>query len=148
MASADEQYSDDSLHRILTECRTIAMVGASDDPARDSHGVMRYLQQNGYRVIPVNPTIAGDELLGEVAYSALADIPHSFDLVDVFRKVEAVPGIVDEVLSLREEKEIQVLWLQLGIADTEAAERARAGDITVVMNRCLKIEHSRLMRRS
>lgn len=148
MASVDEQYSDDSLRRLLTECRTIAMVGASDDPARDSHGVMRYLQQNGYRVIPVNPTIAGDELLGEVAYSALADIPHSFDLVDVFRKVEAVPGIVDEVIALRKEKGIQALWLQLRIADTKAAERAHAAGITVVMNRCIKIEHGRLMRRS
>ncbi len=146
MASVDEQYSDDRLRRLLTECRTIAMVGASDDPARDSHGVMHYLQQSGYRVIPVNPNIAGDELHGEVAYSALADIPHSFDLVDVFRKVEAVPGIVDELLSLREQRGIQALWLQLGIADTKAAERARAAGITVVMNRCIKIEHGRLMR--
>ena len=145
MASLDEQYSDDSLRLLLTECRTIAMVGASDDPARDSHGVMRYLQQNGYRVIPVNPGIAGDELLGEVAYSALADIPHSFDLVDVFRKVEAVPDIVDEVISLRKEKGVKALWLQLRIADTKAAERARAAGITVVMNRCIKIEHGRLM---
>lgn len=145
MASVDEQYSDDSLRRLLTECRTIAMVGASDDPSRDSHGVMRYLQQNGYRVIPVNPTITGDELLGEVAYGALGDIPHSFDLVDVFRKVEAVPGIVDEVIALREEKKIQALWLQLRIADINAAERARAAGITVVMNRCIKIEHRRLL---
>ncbi len=147
MASVDEQYSDDSLRRLLTECRTIAMVGASDDPARDSHGVMRYLQQNGYRVIPVNPTIAGDELLGEVACSALADIPHSFDLVNVFRKVEAVPGIVDEVIALGKDKGVQALWLQLRIADTKAAERARAAGITVVMNRCIKIEHGRLMGR-
>jgi len=148
MQDADEHYSDDDLHRILSDCRAIAMVGASTNPERDSHGVMRYLQQNGYRVIPVNPAIAGRELHGEVAYSTLADIPDSFDLVDVFRKVEAVPGIVDEVFSLREKKGVQVLWLQLGIADIKAAERARAGGITVVMNRCLKIEHSRLMRRS
>ena len=145
MASVDEQYSDDSLRRLLTECRTIAMVGASDDPARDSHGVMRYLQQSGYRVLPVNPTIAGNELRGEVAYGALADIPHSFDLVDVFRKVVAVPGIVDEVIALRKEKGIQALWLQLRIADAKAAERARAAGITVVMNRCIKIEHGRLL---
>jgi predicted CoA-binding protein len=138
----DENH-DAVLQKILRETETIAMIGASQRGDRDSHRVMRYLQQQGYRVIPVNPTLnPGASVLGETVYASLADIPDTFQLVDVFRRSDAVAGIVDEVLALAEQP--AVLWLQLGVVDEAAAARARAAGIEVVMDRCLKIEHARL----
>lgn len=136
---------DETLARILRECRTIAMVGASPKPGRASHGVMRYLKEQGYRVIPVNPAVAGDTLLGETAYASLADVPDEFELVDVFRKADAVAGVVDEVLALENRKALRVLWLQLGVIDRDAAARARDAGLEVVMDRCIRIEHGRLL---
>jgi predicted CoA-binding protein len=129
----------------LVDTKTIAMIGASAKPERASNRVMLYLQQAGYRVIPVNPGLEGQELFGETAYASLANIPVHIDMIDVFRRVDAIPGIVDELLSLAVAKGIRYLWLQLDIYDEESATRARDAGLTVVMDRCPKIEHSRLM---
>ncbi|ANO50861.1 CoA-binding protein [Woeseia oceani] len=143
MSSAQDEYDDNELRRILDDTDTIAMLGASPRGNRDSHRVMRYLQQKGYRVIPVNPTLDADQtILGERVYAALADIPDEFQMVDVFRRSDAVAGIVDELLALRNKPAF--LWLQLGVSDVNAANKAEDAGIEVVMDRCLKIEHSRL----
>lgn len=135
---------DATLRHILDHTDTIAMIGASPRGNRDSHRVMRYLQQHGYRVIPVNPTLEADQtVLGEKVYASLADIPDHYQMVDVFRKADAVSEVIDEVLAL--ERKPDFLWLQLGVVDEEAAERARSAGITVVMDRCVKIEHGRLL---
>ncbi|HXP95492.1 MAG TPA: CoA-binding protein, partial [Telmatospirillum sp.] len=110
-------YSDAELRRILSSVKTIAMVGASANPERPSHEVMAFLQGKGYRVIPVNPGLGGQQLLGEVVFSRLADMPVSVDMVDVFRASEAVPGIVDEAIAIG----ARVLWTQLGVRHDEAA---------------------------
>lgn len=132
--------SDDRLRALLGEATTIAMVGASGNPERPSHGVMQHLQQAGFRVIPVNPRES--TILGETCYAALAAIPVSVDIVDVFRKPEETPGIADEAVSIR----AKVLWLQSGIANDDAATRAQAGGLTVVMDACLAATQRRLVR--
>jgi len=137
------RMSDDELRRILDATRTIAMIGASADSERDSHRVMRYLQQHGFRVVPVNPTVEeGTMIHGERVRAGLADIPETFELVDVFRKPAAVAGVVDEVLAL--DRRPQTLWLQLGVVDEDAAEAACRGGLDVVMDRCIMQEHRRL----
>lgn len=140
-----ESYSDADLSRILGQTRTIAMIGASPDPERHSHRVMEYLQANGYRVIPVNPGAAGEAVLGETVVASIADVPAPVEMVDVFRRPDAVPGVVDEVLAVAADKGIRFLWLQLGLGDAAAAARAREAGLEVVMNRCLKIEYGRLV---
>ncbi len=139
-ATADEYYSDALLRRVLQESRIIAMVGASADWKRPSSFAMKYLQGKGFRVIPVNPGRAGTEILGEMTYAKLADIPDKIDMVDIFRKPEAVGEVVDEALELG----IPIIWMQLGIRNAEAAARAEAAGATVIMNRCVKIEYGRL----
>ena len=126
--------------RIARETRTIAVVGLSPKPDRPSHGVARFLQARGYRVIPVNPGHAGESILGETTYAALSDIPKDadVDMVDIFRRSEAVPAIVDEALA--ELPALQTIWMQIGVMHAEAAEKARAAGKTVVQNRCPKIE--------
>jgi len=144
MSDDKEHYEDDDLRRILGDTDTIAMIGASQRGDRDSHRVMRYLQKQGYRVIPVNPTLDDNAtILGERVYASLADVPPSYQMVDVFRRSDAVSGIVDEVLAL--EQKPAFLWLQLGVVDQAAADRARDAGIEVVMDRCVKIEHGRLL---
>jgi predicted CoA-binding protein len=135
-----DQYRDDLLLDILRNSRTIAMVGASPNPARPSNGVMRYLLEHGYRVIPVNPGHVGSKIAGETAYARLAEVPEPIDIVDVFRRTEFAGGIVDEALRLSPLP--KVIWMQLGIRDDAAAGRAEAAGLTVIMNRCIKIEHS------
>lgn len=137
-------YDDDLLRGILAEVRIIAMVGASPDWNRPSYFAMKYLQTKGYRVIPVNPKVAGDEILGERVYAGLAEIPGRFDMVDIFRSSAHAGAIVDEAIPLKEEKGIRVIWMQLGVRDDAAAARAEAAGITVVMDRCPKIEYGRL----
>jgi predicted CoA-binding protein len=144
-------YSDAHLLSILERVRTIAMVGASADWRRPSYFAMKYLQEKGYRVIPINPKVAaqpGDEgrILGERAYPSLREAPAPIDMVDVFRSSEAAREIVDEAIAVAKEKGIWVVWMQLGVVNEEAARRAEAAGLTVVMNRCPKIEWSRLHR--
>jgi predicted CoA-binding protein len=147
-AMTKESYSTDDILRVLTDTRTIAMIGASPDPAKASHGVMRYLQRAGYRVIPVNPTAMGQDILGERVFAKLAEIPHPFEMINVFRRSVAIRGIVDELLPLIGNKGIRYLWLQLRICDAESAARARSAGVEVIMDRCLRTEHRRLIARS
>ncbi len=135
-----DQYSDDYLRGVLAGVRTIAMVGASEHWNRPSFFAMKYLQDKGYRVIPVNPQAKGEEILGEKVYADLADIPEKIDMVDIFRRAEAVPGIVDQAIA----KGAKVVWMQLGVRHDQAAAKAEAAGLKVVMNRCPKIEYSRL----
>jgi O-acetylhomoserine (thiol)-lyase len=133
-------YTDAKIRRILSTVRTIAMVGASTNWNRPSYFVMKYLQGKGYRVVPVNPSAAGQELQGEPVYASLRDIPDPIDMVDVFRPAEAVPPIVEDAIAIG----AKVVWMQLGIRNDEAAARAVAAGIEVIMNRCPKIEFGRL----
>src|SRR5947209_14450761 len=133
-------YSDAQLRAILERVKTIAMVGASSNWNRPSYFVMKYLQGKGYRVIPVNLGIAGQELLGEKIYASLRDIPDSIDMVDVFRPSKDAPGIVKDAIAIR----APVVWMQLGIRNDEAAALGEAAGIEIIMNRCPKIEFGRL----
>ena len=135
-----EQYTDAYLRGILNSVRTIAMVGASEHWNRPSFFAMKYLQDKGYRVIPVNPQAKGEEILGEKVYRDLAEVPETIDMVDIFRRAEAVPEIVDEAIA----KGAKVVWMQLGVRHDAAARKAEAAGLKVVMNRCPKIEYSRL----
>jgi len=137
-------YSNAELLAILRDTRTIAMVGASPKWNRPSFFAMKYLQEKGYRVIPVNPGVAGKEILGETVYASLSEIPGRFEMVDIFRNSEAAGPITDEAIAVAEEKGIKVIWMQLGVINEEAAARARAAGLAVVMDRCPKIEFGRL----
>jgi predicted CoA-binding protein len=134
--------TDADLRRILTGTRTIALLGASANPARPSHHVMEFLLAHGYRVHPVNPGLAGQSLLGQTVYAQLADIPGPVDMVDMFRASDSAPKVVEEMLALPARP--KVLWMQLGVHHAEAAARAEAAGIEVVMNRCPAIELPRL----
>jgi uncharacterized protein len=127
--------------RLLQENKTIAMVGLSADPMRPSHFAAIYMQSEGYEIIPVNPRLAGQQILGETVYASLLDIPkdRKVDIVDVFRKSEDVPAVLDEAIQIG----APVFWMQLGIVNEDAAARARSAGMDVVMNRCVKIEHAR-----
>ena len=133
-------YSDAQIRSILERVKTIAMVGASSNWNRPSYFVMKYLQGKGYRVIPVNPGIAGQILLGETVYAALADIPAPVDMVDIFRPAAEATGIVNQAIAIK----APVVWLQLGLRNDEAAALAEAAGIEMIMNRCPKIEFGRL----
>lgn len=130
---------DEDIAQLLTEARTIALVGASDRPDRASHGVMRFLLAQGYQVTPVNPALAGQELLGEKVVATLAEAG-PVDLVDIFRNSEAAGPIVDEAIELG----AKAVWMQLGVINPEAAARAEAAGLNVVMDHCPKIEIPRL----
>ena len=140
----DLGYSDAYLRGILHAVRTIAMVGVSPYWNRPSYFAMKYLQQKGYRVIPVNPRAAGDEILGETCYASLAEVPVKIDMVDIFRNAEEAGEVLDEAIKVKDEKGIKVVWMQLGIRNDAAAARGQAAGLTVVMNRCPKIEYGRL----
>ena len=133
-------YPDAYLRDILVSVRTIAVVGASPRAHRPSHGVMRYLQRQGYRTIPVNPFAAGGTILGERCHAALAEIGERVDMVDVFRRSEAAGAAVDQAIAIG----AKVVWLQLGVIDAAAAARAEARGLKVVMDRCPAIEIPRL----
>jgi predicted CoA-binding protein len=135
--------SNEEINSVLNNHKTVAIVGLSRDPAKASHRVARYLQSVGYRVIPVNPF--ADEILGEKAYNSLLEVPETIEIVDIFRPSEDVPPIVEEAIQLKKKRGIpNVIWMQLGIVNEEAAERAREAGFTVVMNRCIMVEHRRL----
>ena len=139
-----DDYSDRRIRTILANVRTIAMVGASTLWRRPSYYAMKYLQKRGYRVIPVNPTRAGAELLGENVYPDLASIPGNVDMVDIFRPSQEAIDITKDVIVNKDEKGIEVLWMQLSVRNDEAARLAEAAGLVVVMDRCPKIEYARL----
>ncbi len=137
--------SDDAIQTILDDTRHIAVVGFSDKPERASYGVARYLANAGFSVLGINPALAGQNVDGIDVYASLGDVPGNIDIVDVFRRKDAIPGVTDEVLRLANERGIHTLWLQLDLIDPASADRARDNGLTVVMDRCLKIEHARLL---
>ncbi|WP_420409046.1 CoA-binding protein [Hoeflea sp.] len=137
-----DKYENGYIADLLHSVKTVAVVGASANEVRPSFFVMKYMLDKGYRVIPVNPGQAGNLILGQMTYARLSDIPEPVDMVDVFRASDAVPGIVDEVLALKPLP--KVIWMQLTVRHDEAAARAEAAGIKVVMNRCPKIEYARL----
>ncbi|WP_377512867.1 CoA-binding protein [Octadecabacter sp. R77987] len=136
-------YSDDLIIDVLTRVKTIAVVGFSGNPDRPSHRVAKFLQSRGYRIVPVNPGLAGQTQLGETVYATLADIPFDVDMVDVFRQSAAVAGIVDAALARW--PDLDVIWTQLDVRDDAAAATAQARGVTVIQNRCPAIEIPRLM---
>jgi thioredoxin len=139
--------SDEDIAQILTEYRTVAVVGLSADPSKYSHVVAGFLQSKGWRIIPVNPNV--EEVLGEKSYKSLADLPLSVqrevEVVDIFRRSEDVPPIVDQAIRLKQKSgKPYVVWMQLGIVNEEAAARARKAGLTVVMDKCMKVETQRV----
>jgi len=125
----------DRITELLKSAKTIAVVGLSDSPLRTSYGVSQYMQSQGYRIIPVNPAIT--ESLGEQAYASLLDVPEKIDIVNVFRRSEFVPEVVEEAIRLK----VPAIWMQEGVVHEESAEKARAAGILVVMDRCILKEH-------
>jgi len=141
MLDAQElEYHDRDIRTILQNTKTIALVGASNKAHRASYRVMAFMQSKQYRVIPVNPRLAGRELLGEMVYASLADIPEVIDMVDIFRNPEAAGLIAEEAIQLSP----KVIWMQLDIINIEAAQRAEEAGIQVIMDRCPKIEYVRV----
>lgn len=131
---------DEDIAELLTHARTIAVVGASDRPSRPSYRVMRFLQEHGYRVLPVNPQITGEHVLGEFVWRELAQIGLPIDIVDIFRRPEAAAEAVDQAIFVG----AKAVWMQLGVINEDAAARAEAAGLTVVMDRCPAIEIPRL----
>ncbi|MCX5494145.1 CoA-binding protein [Kaistia dalseonensis] len=138
-----DRYDDAYIRDILTTTRTIAVVGASPNATRPSHGVLGYLTASGYETYPIHPGIAGRELFGRLVYPRLADVPVPIDMVDVFRNSDAIDALADEILALPVLP--KVVWLQLGIRNDAAAARLEAAGIRVVMDRCPAIERPRLL---
>ncbi len=127
---------DQDIETILDNYRVVVVVGLSTDPGRPSYQVAQYLQDHGYRIIPVNPGC--QEVLGEKCYSSLQEIPFPVEVVDIFRKVEAIPAIVDEAIAVG----AKAVWMQLGLEEPQSAQKARKAGLRVVMNHCLKVEHA------
>lgn len=143
MATQFENPSDAEIRNILSHPTTVAVMGCSDNPARDSLRIAKLLKSRGFRVIPVNPTLAPEALmgaLGERCYPDLASIPERVEFVDVFRRSEFVPEIVDQAIA----KKARILWCQLGVIHEQAAQKAKAAGMTVLMDRCPAIEYARL----
>lgn len=143
--------SKNRIEEILTKYKTVAIVGLSRDASKDSHSVAEYLQAQGYKIIPINPTT--NEILGEKSYETLLDIPpqiqKTIEIVDIFRPSEDVPAIVEQAIELKEKNDKPyVIWMQLGIINEQAAAAARAAGLEVVMNRCMRQEHKKLPSKS
>ena len=136
----DAQSEDELIQEILTTVRTIAVVGASDNPDRDSNDVMRFLMDRGYEVYPVNPSVSAEAIHGRKVYATLADVPDPIDMVDVFRRSEAAGEVCDEAVTAG----ASVVWMQLGVVNEAGKERAEAAGLKVIMDRCPKIEIRRL----
>ncbi|HSC19805.1 MAG TPA: CoA-binding protein [Rhizomicrobium sp.] len=136
-------YSDDLVKSVLRSTKVIAMVGASGNEMRPSFFAMMYLLAKGYIIHPVNPGLAGKEVLGQRVYASLKDVPAPVDMVDIFRASEAAPAIVKEALEEKDRLGIKTIWMQLGVINEEAAEMARTAGLTVIMDRCPKIEYGR-----
>ena len=137
-----DSYPPDYIRDILQSVKTVALVGASNNPVRPSYFVMKYLLDKGYEVIPVNPGLAGQQILGQTVHAALKDIPKPVDMVDIFRNSEAAGPITDEALAL--DPKPKVIWMQLSVRNDAAAARAEAAGLQVVMNRCPKMEYGKL----
>ncbi len=135
----EKRATDEEVVAILEKDLTVAVVGVSHKPERDSHKVAKYLKQHGFKMIPVNPKY--QEVLGEPCYPDLKSVPEHIDVVDIFRNMEAIPGVVDEAIEVRAD----TVWMQLGLAHNESAEKACKEGLKVVMDKCIKIEHQRLM---
>jgi len=135
----DYNPPDEEVVELLKSAKTVAVVGISHKEDRDSYKVAKYLKEHGYKIIPVNPKYK--EVLGEPCYPDLKSIPEKIDVVDIFRNIDAIPGIVDEAISVG----AGAVWMQLGLAHNESAEKARQAGLKVVMNKCMKIEHQRLL---
>ena len=137
--------SDQEIRELLAAARTVAVVGISDDPERDSYMVAEFLQRQGYRIIPVNPRLVNlnIQVLGEKAYATLRDVPEKIDIVDIFRRPETVMPVVEDAIAAG----AGAVWMQLSIVNEEAAARAEAAGLNVVMNRCMAVEYRRLMSR-
>ncbi|MGH6887874.1 MAG: CoA-binding protein [Rhizomicrobium sp.] len=138
------QYSDELIRRILRSTRAIAMVGASGNEMRPSYFAMKYLLDKGFVIRPVNPGLAGKEILGQKVYPSLREVPGPIDMVDIFRTSEAAPGIVREALAEMERLGLKTVWMQLGVISEEAAALSHDAGLDVVMDRCPKIEYGRL----
>jgi predicted CoA-binding protein len=136
-------YSDDLIKSVLRSTKVIAMVGASGNEMRPSYFAMMYLLAKGYVIHPINPGLAGKEILGRRVYASLKEVPAPVDMVDIFRASKAAPGIVKEALDEKDRLGLKTIWMQLGIVNEEAAEMARAAGLTVIMDRCPKIEYGR-----
>ena len=139
-----DRYDDPYIAGILGDAKTIAMVGASAVTNRPSYFAMKYLLGKGYRVVPINPGLAGKEILGQPVYASLAEVPAPVDIVDIFRNSAAALEVTREAIRLKDALGIKVIWMQLGVRNDEAAGQAEAAGLRVVMNRCPKIEYGRL----
>lgn len=137
-----DSYTPDHIRAILQSIKTIALVGASANSVRPSYLVMKYMIEKGYTVIPVNPGLAGQQLLGQTVYASLTDVPVVIDMVDIFRNAEAAAAITDEALTLPTKP--KVIWMQLQVRNDEAAAKAEAAGLQVIMNRCPKMEYGKL----
>jgi uncharacterized protein len=134
----DSNPPSEEIREILESMKTVAVVGLSDNPGRESNQVAVYLKNNGYRIVPVNPAVP--EILGEKSYPDLSSIPFPVDIVDIFRKVDFIPGIVEEAIQAG----AKAVWMQLGLAHNESAAKARAAGLKVVQSRCIKLDHRML----
>ncbi len=139
-----DAYSDDYIAEILNGVRTIAMVGASANTSRPSYFAMKYLLSKGYEVVPINPQMAGHQILGQAVISSLAEAAKPVHMVDIFRKAEVALEVTREAIRFKQQLAIEVVWMQLGVRHPQAAEEAEAAGLKVVMNRCPKIEYGRL----
>ncbi len=137
------QYPDALIKQILRSVKTITMVGASGNDIRPSYFAMMYLLNKGYKVIPINPGMAGKEILGQKVYAGLGDVPAPVDIVDIFRESKYAPDIARETVAQKDRLGVKVLWMQLGVISPEAERIAQDAGLTVIMNRCPKIEHGR-----
>ena len=137
------QYSDDLIKSILRSTRTIAMVGASGNEMRPSYFAMKYLLDKGFVIHPINPGMAGKKILGQTVYASLKDVPAPVDMVDIFREAKYAPQIARETLAEKDRLGVHVLWMQLGVISEEAEKIGKDAGLTVIMDRCPKIEHGR-----
>jgi predicted CoA-binding protein len=139
-----DTYSDDEIAQVLSDARIFAFVGASANTSRPSYFAMKYLLGKGYQVIPINPGVAGKEILGQKVYGTLTGLEGSVDVIDIFRNSEAALGITREAIAVKDKLGLKVIWMQLGVRNDEAAAEAEAAGLKVIMNRCAKIEYGRL----
>jgi uncharacterized protein len=139
-----EDYTDDTIAAVLRDHTSVAMIGASANTSRPSYFAMKYLLGKGYRVVPVNPTLGGQEILGQPVFASMADVPGPVEIVDIFRSSEAALEVTHEAIRLRDQLGIKVIWMQLGVRNEQAAQEAEAAGLIVIMNRCPKIEYGRL----